>query len=275
MSYPPLSNYDSYYGTNSQQPSAYSSNRPPQGNAYALVTFPGDRQPQYSTSSYDWQGQGQQGYGQNAQQSYGGDSYGQGGQYDYRRDAANYGTQAAAGTNGPYDSSKSAGRAQNLQGLDSLAYASGIDPQRNQQNNTTGTSYNGLTATSINRVQSPMQAPTAQRQYSTNPPAYNTTPANKNSPAQMSAAAQALAGAVSRKNQQNANSARGAPPPSASPYTAPQSQHQRTQSQSQTQAPARSPNVSIQRAPAPRSTAAQRKPSNSSSQPTSISNLVT
>ncbi|KPI38990.1 uncharacterized protein AB675_4669 [Cyphellophora attinorum] len=275
MSYPPLSGYGSYYDANNQQSSAYSTHRQGQANPYAPVTFPGDRQSQYPTSGYDWQGQGQ-GYGQNPQQSYNGDSYaaGQTGQYEYRRDDNNYANQASASAPNTYDNAKTTGRALTLQGLNQLASASELNPQSSSRNAqaTTGASYNGMTATAVARTQSPLQAPGAQRQYSTNPPNYNSMPSNTNN-GHMSPAAQALAGAASRKNQQSAGNPRAQPARSNSPYTAAPVQHQRAPSQT---APSRSPNVSKQRAPASRNTAAQRKQVNSSSQAaTSISNLVT
>ena len=260
MSYPPLSGYGGYYDAN-QQSSQYSSNRQNQANPYAPVTFPNDRQSQYSTTSYDWQGQSQQNYGQNAQQTYSNDNYaaGQTGQYEYRRE--NTGYPAQTNNRNQYETSTTSTR-QNLQGLNNLAYASGLDPKtstRNQQATTTAPTYNAPTSTAM----SPGQ-PSSQRQYSTQPPTtYSPTTTNVGTP-QMSAAAQALAGAVNRKNQQAAN-----PPRSQSPYTV-QPQHQRASPKT-----SRSPNISKHRAPASSTgSTSTRNAANSSSQLTSISNLM-
>lgn len=273
MSYPPLSGYSGYYDANQQQSSAYSSNRQAQGNQYAPVTFPSDRQAQYSTSAYDWQGQGQQGYAQNAQQNYNNDQYsaGQQGQYEYGRDSTGYANQSSTSSNKYPATGASGSRTQSLQGLNNLAYASGLDGQtttRGQQGNNANANYNSVPAP-VNRIQSPMQTAPPQRQYSTTPRNTYTPTTTSASTTLQASAAQALAGAVSRKNQLDAAQAQSQR--SASPYMPP-AKHQRAPSQTQA---ARSPNVSKQRAPAASQSSARLDSSNSVSQATSISNLVT
>ena len=212
MSYPPLNGYRNYYESNPSQnaPTSYGSSRQPTGSGCQQYQQQDDRQSQYGSSGYDWQGANHATY-PNPQESYSSESWreanGQPEQYDYRREASHYATQAAAGNSaqGYYGSSTS----QPMQGLNNLAYASGLDNPR--QSSSRAAQQGGLTRYSttpspaINRTQSPLQG-NQQPQYSTvqqaNYGANDRIPTSTSSPQLAISAAQALAGAVSRKHQQ-------------------------------------------------------------------------
>lgn len=269
MSYPPVPVYGRYYDASQPQTSAYSS-RHTSSNPYAPVTtFANERQSQYHTSGYDLHGQNQTNYGQSGQ------PYIQQEQYDYGREPANYATQVASGS-AHYGGSSSTGRAANLEGLNNLAYASGLDSQTSSRKSQGASAKSSNPQGSINRMQSPMQNLQQQPRYSTTPSGAYSQGSNEQSISPQISVAQALAGAVSRKNQQTAaNMQSQAPQRSASPYAAPQN-HRRAAS-SQRQQTASSPNVSKQRAPSVTSGNYQKQSQQSSagSQSTSISNLVT
>ena len=220
MSYPPLSGYGNYYDTptNPSSQSTYGSGRQvPSSGAYGQQYQVDGRNTDYSSSGYEWAGQDQSGYGPAQHQSYGNDSWrnngGQSSSYDYRREASSYATQAAAGTSSQpyYGSSATSTSGQNMSGLNNLAYASGLDTQRpksrNQQRPASRSQYSTTPSATTNRVQSPMRNMPQQQYPSTSNTQYANSGTTGNALA-MSAnaaasAAQALAGAVSRKYQQS------------------------------------------------------------------------
>ena len=229
MSYPPLSGCGNYYDTpaNPSSQSTYGSGRQVSSSGvYGQQYQEDNRNTDYTSSGYEWAGQSQSGYGPGQHQSYGNDSWrnngGQSTSYDYRREASSYATQAAAGTTSQpyYGSSATSTSGQNMSGLNNLAYASGLDTQRpnsrNQRRPASRTQYSTTPSVATNRVQSPMQNK-PQQQYSSNSNTqYGNSDTTGNALA-MSAnaaasAAQALAGAVSRKYQQSGqNQSRSSP----------------------------------------------------------------
>ena len=213
MSFPPLTGYGNYCDSNSNQnaPTSYGSARRSRGSGYQQYQQQDDRQSQYGSSGYDWQGANQPAY-PNPQESYSNESWrdanGQPGQYEYIREASDYATQAAAGNSaqGYYGSSTS----QPMQGLNNLTYASGLDNPRESSSRAPqqarSTRYSTTPNTGIKRTQSPLQS-NQQPQYSTvqstTYSAHDRTPTGTSSPQLAISAAQALAGAVSRKFQQS------------------------------------------------------------------------
>lgn len=223
MSYPPLTGYGNYCESapNQNAPASYGFGRQSRGGGYQQHQQQDDRQSQYGSSRYDWQGVNQPTY-PNPQESYSNESWrdanGQPGRYDHRREANNYATQAAAGNNaqGYYGSSTS----QPMQGLNNLAYASGLDNPRQpssraQQHSGSNARYSTTPSAGVDRTQSPLQG-TQQPQYSMVQPrkygANDRIPASTSSPQLAISAAQALAGAVSRKYQQSGGAQKTTPP---------------------------------------------------------------
>ena len=219
MSYPPLSGYGSYYDipANPSSQATYGSGRQvPSSGVYGQQYQEDGRNTNYSSSGYEWAGQSQSGYGRGQHQSYGNDSWKNNGDhsrsYDSRREASSYATQAAAGTTSQpyYGSSATSTSGQNMIGLNNLAYASGLDTQRsdsrNQQRPASRPHYSTTSSAANKPVQSSMQNLPQQQYSSTSNTQYANSDTTGNALA-MSAiatasAAQALAGAVSRKPQQ-------------------------------------------------------------------------
>jgi hypothetical protein len=290
MSYPPLGGYGSYYDTTPSQNTnpTYSGSRQGGSSSYGQQ-YQGDERPAgYGSSAYDWQGQNQPGYSSNSQ--YGGnenwrDSNGQSSNYDYRREASNYATQAAAGSTSQQSYYGSTSQAQ--QGLNNLAYASGLDNRGNSRSQQPQQSkYSTTPNPIINRVQSPVQGVQQQTYSSAQPANYGThdnSSSSTNSPQLAINAAQALAGAVNRKFPQRTASptvptSSSRPAQRAnSPYTAapnPSSHNRGVSGQSQS----RSPIQTHKSAPAQSRNHARKASQNkksAASQSSSISNLVT
>jgi hypothetical protein len=297
MSYGPVPGYNGYNNDGqNNDPGLYSSNRQAQQNQYMPVSVGSTQQSQQATAGYEWPNQPQSAYGSSNRNMSGVDMRGYGsnssniaqGQYDYARDPQSCVTQPAASASA-YATSGSASRNSGLQGLNKLAYASGLDmqpPNRTQQD---GSAYGRGASSTINRVQSPMQQEPqgCSWQYNTAPPRqYSTSPTMS---ALQISAAQALAGAVGRSNlsnvsnsqQQHQQTQQEMPRRTASPYTAPQG-HARAPS-AQSQRPVQSIAARMESSNPKSSASAQRSkkknqqqvaPTSTASQRNSISNLM-
>lgn len=250
MSYPPISSYGEYYETANQGQNtqhSYNTARQPNDRYTTQAPYPGDiRQSQYGSSGYDWSGQGQnqQNYADSPrQQTYNSSSWKderiQGASYGDTRQTSSYATQSSAGSNRQeYYNARST--TQSTQGLNNLAYASGLQDSGSQrqgprpQQSSMSSSSMYATGNAPNRVQSPVTQQGARR-YSSNQSAdranQNEAASTSSQQPQMPAAAAALAGAVSRRFPQasstqasvspvlnGANVPSAVPQRSASPY---------------------------------------------------------
>ncbi|KIW63890.1 hypothetical protein, variant [Phialophora macrospora] len=282
MSYPPLLNYGNHYDSNQDQRNqnnSYNISR----NPYAKqASYPGDiGHSRYGSSGYDGQAQSQrQDYSSGPRQrsTYGNDCSNdmttqRQSQEDWTQ-VSNYATQAAAGNSGHNYYSSSASSSQNTQGLNNLAYASGLDDaglQRHGQhvqrsNAVSGSGYSTSSGSHmLDRAQWSAATPST---LGHNPTSSNYSYQNDSSSSQtqsnsLSAAAAALAGAVNARfsqatramggNSSNSpvlESSTSMQPPvsnrSASPSYPPHSattRPQRRQSQSPSQSSQRASNV--------------------------------
>jgi hypothetical protein len=311
MSEPPLNGYGAYdySSTNQNAQPSYSPSRQPGNSSYGQQYQSDDRQHQYAQPGYDSRGQNHPSYGSNSQPQYPNNSWkkanSQGGQYDYRREGSNDATQAAAGnaTQGFYDNNPSNHAVQSLQALNSLAYASGLDNQRQsssrtQQQTQSSSRVSAAPMPAAIRVRSPMQAVQQQQYTGVHSAGYGSQQGASNSttsPQLAISAAQALAGAVSRRYRQGGDGQKTTSPAmssipavysvqrTSSPYSAPsrpQSHARRSSAQAQSDQVA-SPNIAYQQTPshAPGKgshhtlTSSQTRRS-AASQSNSISNLV-
>jgi len=245
-----MSGYGDYYDSGNQgqnMQNSYKNGR--QSNANERYTtqnaYSGDnRQTQYGSSGYEWSGQSQQNYADNSrQQAYSSASWkddnDQTTAYGDRRQANTHTPQpAASSTRQEYYNSQSSNTAgQNTQGLNNLAYASGLDDSGRQRQSrvqqssvSSSTNYPMSTTNAPNRVQSPL-AHNASHYNSSQSTGYNYHNNSTPTTNKQSAAAAALAGAVNRRFPQasgaqsvspvlNGTDTRqsAAPQPSASPY---------------------------------------------------------
>jgi hypothetical protein len=229
MSHRPRSNSGQYYDSTNQGPnvqhSLNSNQQSTHNNAYSTqASYPGDiRQPpqsQYGSSGYDWNAQNSPTYPNSSRRStYQTETWKEGGApngpYEQRMQANNYATQAAAGPGtGDYYSS----RDPNAQGLNNLAYASGLDNTDAQGTDhhvrrpslTNGSQYSAQpVANTSQRIQSPVNQHTNRQGagHPSNYPYHRQSPSVSASKAPVSAAT-ALAGAVSRRYHQPSGSTR-------------------------------------------------------------------
>ncbi|KAI1624061.1 hypothetical protein EDD37DRAFT_397031 [Exophiala viscosa] len=251
MSYASMSGYGDYYDSGNQgqnMQGSYNTGR--QSNTTDRYTtqsaYSGDsRQSQYGSSGYEWSGQTQQNYADGSrQQAYSSASWKdddtQSTAYGDRRDTLTPQPTAGSTRQEYYNSQSTNATGQNTQGLNSLAYASGLDESglqrqgRVQQSNAVSSTKHSLSTTNApNRVQSPL-AHNASQYSSSQSTGFNYHNNSVSTTNKQSAAAAALAGAVNRRFPQ-ASSAQSvspildgaAPRPSAPQYYHPNTQDQR------------------------------------------------
>ncbi|KAK5319174.1 hypothetical protein LTR93_007869 [Exophiala xenobiotica] len=247
MSYPPISSFGDYYETANQgQNMQHSYNTARQSNDRYTTQAPysGDiRQNQYGSSGYDWSGQNQQNYTDSSrQQTYNTSSWKdertQGAPYGDTRQTSNYETQSSADSN-RQEHYNARSTTQSTQGLNNLAYASGLQDSGSQRQGhrpqQASMSLNSTYAAgnAPNRVQSPVAQQGARRyssNQSTNHTNQNEAASTSNQQPQMpAAAAAALAGAVNRRFPQ-ASSTQASVSPVLNGANAPSAVPQRTTS---------------------------------------------
>jgi hypothetical protein len=246
MSYSGLQNYGAYYGSSSNDQNAKKSNHARRSSGNSASTTAGtagyqasERQPQYNGSAYNWPGQGQQNYGtmNGDTQSYGNSAWrgisGQHGSqpaYDFPRQQTGHSNPSsnAGASENYYSSTSEAVTQQSTQGLNNLAYASGLESAALQDGNhsiMTGeagsTTFNAHRNTGISQARVSSPAQTSPQSYSKQRPAstYSSHEHSQSGSSQQdlaASAAAALAGAVSRRqsNQQFPALAHHQPPTS-------------------------------------------------------------
>ncbi|KAK4940824.1 hypothetical protein LTR10_019096 [Elasticomyces elasticus] len=253
MSYTSMPGYGDYYDSGNQgqnMQNSYNTGR--QTNAIEPYTSQNSysrdsRQSQYGSSGYEWSGQTQQNYADNSRQQ----AYSSASWKDDNNSTTAYGDSRQASTHTPqptagssrqdyYNSQSTKSASQNTQGLNSLAYASGLDDSGLQRQSrvqhssvSSSTKYPSSTTNAPNRVQSPL-AQNAPHYNSSQAGGYNYQNNSATNTSKQSAAATALAGAVNRRFPHAASAQsvspvldRAAPQPSASQYYHPNTQDQR------------------------------------------------
>ncbi|KAK5455998.1 hypothetical protein LTS15_005317 [Exophiala xenobiotica] len=265
MSYPPISSFGGYYETANQGQSmqhSYNTARQLNDRYTTQAPYSGDiRQNQYGSSGYDWSGQNQQNYTDSSrQQTYNTSSWKdertQGAPYGDTRQTSNYATHGSADSNRQehYNARSST---QSTQGLNNLAYASGLQDSGSQRQGhrprQASMSLNSTYAAgnAPNRVQSPVAQQGARRHSSNQSTTHayqNEAASTSNQQPQMPAAAAALAGAVNRRFPQE-SSTQASVSPVLNGANAPSAVPQRTTSpyfQSNLPSPQRKPSSHVQ-----------------------------
>ncbi|OCT44603.1 hypothetical protein CLCR_05354 [Cladophialophora carrionii] len=224
MSYGPLHNYGNYYESNQSQRTlnnSYNTSRQPTStNQYTKqqASYPSDvGQSRYNSLGYDGSNQSQrQGYssGLRQQSTYGNDGSNdvttQSTSQDEWAQARHYAAQSSAGSSAHNYYNTSTSTSQSTQGLNSLAYASGLDDaglQRHGQHvpRSNALSGSGYTMSSASHMPDGAQWPAATEstfRHSTTPSNYsysNGTSSSQHQGDNLSTAAAALAGAVSAR----------------------------------------------------------------------------
>ena len=217
MSYSGLQSYGAYYGTSSNDQNGY--RRAPSSANTASVPAGTEghqnftRQTQYDSSAYNWPGQSQQHYSSmnGEPQSYTNNAWrginghqSQQPAYDFQRQQSSHGVTSSSASAGQHlHSSTGQPVSQSTHGLNSLAYASGLDADGFQDGNH-GVRDGKLdsVAYSVHPNTGGSQARTSQSYSSQRPSTFSSHAHNQSSSSQpdlAASAAAALAGAVSRR----------------------------------------------------------------------------